>query len=317
MKSYKGHEIPGMIEPIEQKTLEELAMGVNFDSGESVVEFGTFFGRSTACLSAGLRVNPSFTSGCTFYAYDSFECGKGGFLYPQVIKLAQKHGLENLLEKTDRGINFLPVFESFLRKEILDGLLLPQKAELTESHHKGGRIKLLHIDSPKFYKEFKIILFRFFAYLKEGGVVVFQDFFYHWSASVVAVCGLLIERGFLMPTKTAASSLVCMVNKEIDLHDIAEIDLAMDFANIPVLIDFALQSVKKIEIDREEAFMPRLVLAKIQWLFESGNHAQATSEFIKFFNTGGRLNNAITNDFLEVMNHGFSIRWMYEKDRRF
>lgn len=316
MRSYKGHEIPGMIEPIEQQTLEELAMGVNFDSGESVVEFGTFFGRSTACLSAGLRVNPSFNSGCAFYAYDSFECGKGGFLYPQVIKLAQKHGFEHLLEKTDLGINFLPVFEHFLCKEIFDGLLLPQKAELTGSYHKGGKIKLLHIDSPKFYKEFKIILVRFFTHLKEGAVVVFQDFFYHWSASVIAVCGLLIERGLLTPTKTAASSLVCLVNKEIGFHEIAEIDLEMDLSNIPTLIDSALQSVKKVEIDREEAFMPRLVLAKIQWLFESGSHAQATSEFIKFFNTGGRLNNAITNDFLEVMSHGFSIRWMYEKDRR-
>lgn len=316
MKNYLGSEIPGMVEPVEQIMLESVAKNMIFEPGDSVVEFGTFFGRSTACLSAGLKANSSFTSECKFNAYDSFECDiKGGF-YPYVTSFAKNSGVENLLEISDGKVNFLPVFKHYLAAHINSAILAPQKAELSDSFHKAGRIKIMHIDSPKFYKEFKVILFRFFPHLKEGSVVIFQDFFYHWSASVIAVCGLMMKEGLLTPERSAASSLVCTINKKFDADQIAEIELKMENGSIPELIDCATQFVDKIELDRREAFKPRLVLAKIQWLFEEGNYSLATEEFVKFFNSGGSLNDSIINDFLELMNNGFSIRQLYEKDHK-
>jgi hypothetical protein len=318
MKNYLGSEIPGMIEPVEQVMLENYAKNIFFEPGESVVEFGTFFGRSTACLSAGLQANSSFTSEKfnAFNAYDSFECDTNGGFYPYVASFAKKSGVENLLEITDGKVNFFPVFKHYLATHINSAILSPQKAELTDSFHKAGKIKIMHIDSPKFYKEFKVILFRFFPHLNKGGVVIFQDFFYHWSASVIAVCGLMMREGLLTPERSAASSLVCTVNKLFDANQITEIDLKMENASIPELIDCAVHFVEKLDLDRREAFQPRLVLAKMQWLFESGNYSLATAEFVKFFHLGGNLNDSIINDFLELMKNGFSIRQLYEKDHK-
>jgi Methyltransferase domain len=315
MKAYLGAEIPGMIEPVEQLTLEELARSTIFEAKEAVVEFGTFFGRSTACLSAGLRSNSSFKSGCIFNAYDSFECDVDGGFYPYVVSFAKKSGVDNLLTISNGKVNFLPVFEHYLSSYIESGLLSPEKFELTNSFHKGGVIRILHIDSPKYYKEFKIVLFRFFPHLREGSVVIFQDFFYHWSASVIAVCGLMMREGFLKPVKSAASSLICIVNRNFDANQISEIDLRMGRDSIiPELIDSAYLLSDKIELDRREIFQPRLNLAKIQWLFESGLHSGAAEELVKFFNKGGKLNNALANDFLDMMKNGFSMRRLYEKD---
>jgi Methyltransferase domain len=316
MKNYLASEIPGMIEPVEQIMLENLAKVMSFVPGECVVEFGTFFGRSTACISAGLEENSSFTDECGFYAYDSFECDKEGGFYPHVASFAKKAGVENLLEITGRKVNFLPVFEHYLSAHINSGILHPQKTELNDSFHKSGKIKILHIDSPKFYKEFKVVLFRFFPHLKEGSVVIFQDFFYHWSASVIAACGLMMKEGLLRPEISAASSLVFSVNKKFDADKITEIDLQMERGNIPELIDCAKNFVEKIDLDRIEYFKPRLVLAKIQWLFENGNHSLASEELVKFFNSGGKLNKSIASDFIELMKNGFSMRHLYEKDHQ-
>ena len=49
----KAKKIPGMIEPIEQSMLFELAQNVQLSSNDYIVEFGTFFGRNTYCLSSG------------------------------------------------------------------------------------------------------------------------------------------------------------------------------------------------------------------------------------------------------------------------
>jgi len=70
-KIFLGKEIPGMIEACEQILLQECAKNLNFDQYDIVTEFGTFFGRSTSCISAGLKENDSFNNKrCRFYAYD-------------------------------------------------------------------------------------------------------------------------------------------------------------------------------------------------------------------------------------------------------
>jgi hypothetical protein len=309
-------KIPGMIESIEQALLKRLAKESTFESNEVAVEFGTFFGKSTACISKGLSENESFhRNKGKLIAYDSFDCKKDGGFFKYVHAYAKAANKTHLLEVKDSKIDFHRVFNFYLQEHIDSGLLQVERVELTKSFHQGGRIRIMHIDSPKFYREFKFILFRFFPYLSENAYVIFQDFFYHWSASLIAICALLLRKEYLKIDQSAASSLVCKVNKPIKMDAIYELDLALEIeAEIPNLIDYAINSVKAITVDRREIFQPRLTLAKIQWLFESGQHVKVSDEIVEFFRQGNRLNSSVLNDYIELVRNGFSIRKLYNQD---
>lgn len=304
-----------MIEPVEQSMLEHLASQVVFQPNDIAVEFGTFFGRSTACIAAGLSANDSFRLGGKFYAYDSFECDLEGGFYPHVVSFAEASGVAHLLERKEKKIDFLPVFMHFLANRIEQGTVYPVKSELVNSLPPEGAIGLMHIDSPKFYEELKVVMYRFFPKLRSGGFVIFQDFFYHWSASLIAACSCMIKLGYLSVVTSSASSLVCQIEKPFNLEGIYEIDLHMQRdGQVPSLIDFALNAVQGSAIDRPEQFKPRLILAKVQWLYERGHHGVACDEILRFFADGNKLNSAVLNDFLELMRSGFSMRKLYEKD---
>lgn len=300
--------VPGMTEPVEQVLLERLARETEFTSGDMAVEFGPFFGRSTASICAGLDVNQHFDSSCDFYSYDSFCCDvKGGF-YPHVIKHATRYQVQNLIALSGDTVNFFPVFEHFLREDMQSGLLTVVKAELKDSYAGDRPIRLMHVDSPKRYTEFRYVFFRFFPHLEKGSVVVFQDFFYHWSASLIAVCAVMAERGYLRFTESAASSLVCVVEKNFEYDAILEIDILLSqSAKIPSFIDDAIGIVTNLTLDRPEIFVPRLVLAKIQWLYEQGERDRAVDEILMFINRGGRINSQLVGNFLELMRSEFSM----------
>ena len=316
-KIFHTEEIPGMIEPVEQEMLYNLAKDIHLSEGSSIVEFGTFFGRSTACIAAGLLSNPRFNDNCKFFAYDSFECDVSGSFYPHVFDFASRYKVNHLIEKDGNIINFFPIFNKYLGNYINQGILEPQKVELRNSFPMCDKINLMHIDSPKYYSEFKYILFRFFPLLEANSFIVFQDFFYHWSATLIAAVGSMLNKGFLKIEKSAASSLVCTLDKPISFEQLNEIDLELEIkANVPHFIDTAISSLDEIVLDRKEIFKPRLHLAKIQWFFESNQYREAADEVKRFFVAGNKLNNAIVYDYLELMGNGFSIRKLYEEDHK-
>lgn len=308
-------QIPGMIEPIEQVMLDRWAKTLEFGSQDCAVEFGSFLGRSTYCIAQGMESNPSCGQGNILYAYDSFACVANGGFYPHLMAFVGNSGLSQLLITEGHRISWLPVFKYHLGRYMESGTVVPVESELSQSRPSMSRIAMMHIDSPKFYSEFRYVLFRFFPLLRVGGIIVFQDMFYHWSATLIAAVAVLIEKGYLEMLETAATSLVCRVCKPFSLQEILDIDLNLEeTSQIPGLIDQSIQLTDNIEMDRREIFQPRLLLAKIQWLFESGKHHLATEALITFFNQGGQLNNGLANDYLELMRHGFSIRKLYEMD---
>jgi hypothetical protein len=314
---YAGRDIPGMIEPIEQKTLEELAASLQFDENDNAYEFGAFLGRSTACIAAGLSSNKSFPRRARFFTYDSFECDINGGFYPYVISACKQHGLTELLRQNGDRLDFSEVFTKHLEYYLDANLVRPVKAELDQSLPFAGSIGLMHIDSPKFYQEFKVILYRFFPLLRPGSYIVFQDFFYHWSATLIAACGILMRLGVLRPEMSAASSLICRCERQPSFIEICEIDLAMqNSADIPGLIDLARESASGINFDRKETFEPRLLLAKAQWLFENGNPKEASDELKRVVSMTNKVNSPLMTDFFELMRNGFSVRTLYELDRK-
>ena len=49
----KAMAIPGMIEHIEQKNLFDSVRSLKLEKDDCLIEFGSFFGRSTFCISEG------------------------------------------------------------------------------------------------------------------------------------------------------------------------------------------------------------------------------------------------------------------------
>lgn len=304
-----------MIEGTEREMLFALARSLPFSAGENAVEFGCFFGRSTNCIAQGLAANPSFTGGSRFYAYDSFRCRKNGGFAPYVLSFSQQGDVLGLLRKEGDMLDFLPVFEHYLGSYIASGLVVPTRAELADSQPFAGDIALMHIDSPKYYDELKVLTFRFFPRLRQGSIVIFQDFFFHWSATLIAAVMAMADRNLIRFRASAASSLLTEVLRRPSLEDAAELELQLTNRKcVPTLIDKAIALCSAMELNQRELYLPRLTLAKLQYLWESGDHAAATAEIANYFNSGKKLNQVIVNDFMEMLSHGFSARKLYEQD---
>ena len=97
--------IPGMIEPVEQKILYRLASELQLQKDDQLVEFGTFFGRSTFCLAEGLAANPSRHKTNHLHAFDSFACASHGGFAKYVQAFARQGQVEQLLEVDAHGID--------------------------------------------------------------------------------------------------------------------------------------------------------------------------------------------------------------------
>jgi hypothetical protein len=308
--------IPGMIEPIEQQTLYGLASQLSLRTGDQMVEFGSFFGRSTECIAQGLRDNPERKSSNQVYAFDSFGCAVQGGFSVHVNSFAQSGNVSDLLVVDEKRLDFYPVFEHYLSGQMANGVVRSVQAEIRDSEPgEIHQIALMHIDSPKFYEELRFLLDRFFPRLRGGALVVFQDFYYHWSATLIAAVEAMRQMHILQYHLSAASSLITQVNQIVDAHILAELDRQMaDPVQVNQLIIKAISESKKIQIDRPEIFIPRLWLAAYQYLWEQNKTSEATDLIVNFFGSGEKLVQPVLNDYLEMMRAGFSVRKNYKND---
>jgi len=315
MATLDPNAIPGMIEPVERRLLYRLGSELPFEDGECGVEFGAFFGRSTAFLSLGLGARSGGSP--PLFVYDSFGCDTGGSFRPHVLSFAEAGGVRHLVQESHGRVDFFPVFSFYLKSMIESGAVVATRSELADSRPPIQPIRLMHIDSPKLYVDFKPILFRFFPRLKLGAAIVFQDFFYHWSATLIAAVGALLRFGFLEFRETAATSLVCTLVRELDEKAAAEVDLAMSSdINLLAFMDYAIEACSRMSVDRPETFLARLQLAKLQWFMERGDGARAAEVVTRFFQSGGSLNQTVFSDFIELMSNSFSMEKLYRLDHK-
>lgn len=307
-------KIPGMVETIEQKLLFETARDLMLQPDEAVVEFGTFFGRSTWCLAEGLAANPRRRPGHRLHAYDGFRCPPQGRFADYVRRFAEQGGVGDRLQLRDGMLDFRAVFDHYLAGHLDSGLLRASQGMLAELVPLQADIALMHVDCPKSYADFKYILYRFFPRLRAGSVVIFQDFFYHWSATLIAAVQLLVELGVVAVKRSAASSLLTAVLQPPTPARLLEFDARLQTIGVPVLIDRAHAGAAAIELDRAAQFLPRLLLAKVQYLMESGNHAAAAATVERYLGDGGGLNDYLVKDYLDLMRSGFSVKLRYAGD---
>ena len=155
---------------------------------------------------------------------------------------------------------------------------------------------------------------KHFGNLRENSTIIFQDYFYHWSASLIACISLLIEFGFLTPRYSAASSLIYDVNKTFEKADLRLIYDKMAEHDISVLIDKFKARCEDVQIDRKNVFLTRLELAKCQNLWEKSQKAKALRILINLIFKRSSLNKGFYIDLMELIRNKFSIRDKYETD---
>ncbi|MAI29332.1 MAG: hypothetical protein CMP38_03890 [Rickettsiales bacterium] len=312
----EANNIPGMIEESEKKLLYVIAQTLPLEDGDSIIEFGPFFGQSTNCIAQGLKANSTFGDKCNFYTYDSFECNKNGWFGPQVLLHAKKAEVSELVKTEGEIVNFEKVFYHFMKDYIEAGIVKSIKSELLNSEPPAGKIPLLQIDSPKYYEELKIILEKFLPLTKVNGFIVFQDFFYQWSATIILPVAILIDRGFISIQGSAASSLLCQIIKVPNEQDIKELDEQMkDEEDCFRFFELVINRCKIETLDKPEFFLPKITLAQIQWLYQRKKYKDARYTIIKYLKDGNPFHLRLVDTFLELLGFGFSIRRLFEMDQ--
>ena len=310
--------IPGMIDKAEQNLLLDLAEYVALTDDAVVCEFGAYFGRSTRCLADGLLKNRALDLArrrtALLHTYDLFSCKRGGPFADYVVRDAQHAGLEALLQNVEDRLDFSGVFDHHMR-DLPEGLVQRHQTALSAARHGGGPIALMLVDAPKWYEEFHELLVEFGPHLREGCQIVFQDYFYHWSASLVAGIQLYIEAGLFEPLESAASSLLVKTRAPIAPSVVSDLDRQFKAASIDTLIERATGRFANFELDRREAFYPRLLLAGMQHAYEAGNLVRSAvwlQQLAKLY--GGKLPPSAIDDLTELVSYGFSMRRLYELD---
>ena len=268
-------------------------------------------------MSSGFLKNNLKDKSNVILALDSFSCSSKGSFSDIVQTMAKIGNVKELLDISNKKLSFQRIFENYLSDEIKEGVVIHKAKELKNSFPlKRGKIALMHIDSPKFYREFSFIINRFFPLLKENSFIVFQDYFYHWSATLVAAIQLLYELNIIKFLYSKASSLCVQVCRIPFKKEINVIDQKMNRNDIVVkMLDNAIKSSKLYNIDREVQFLPRLYLAKIQFLYSIGEIVNA-NELRNFMNESNMVNKPILDDYLELLKFNFSMEKLYLQDHQ-
>ena len=311
----KAKEIPGMIEPVEINMLYELAQNIHLSKDEYIVEFGTFFGRSTFCLASGLKENKYKDNSNFILAFDSYNCSTKGSFSSIVQDMAKRANVDNLIRISEQRLYFQKIFEHYLSNQIKAGTVIFKANELRDSYPLNkAKISLIHIDSPKFYREFKFIINRFFPLLKVNSLIVFQDYFYHWSATLIAAVQLLYELNIITFLYSKASSLCVKILKIPNERDFEYIDQEMSKNNIVInMLDNAIKETNTYGIDRASQFVPRLYLAKIQFLYSIGDLINA-DKLRQFINESEMTIKPVLDDYMELLKFNFSMEELYLED---
>lgn len=310
--------IPGMIEPIEQELLRDLAAYAPLQADDIICEFGCYLGLSARCIAEGLlenrMVNVSQRTRAALHAFDVFSCSRTGAFARYLSHDAKRAGLENLLVVDDERIDFARIFDHHMA-DLPSMLIQRHQTDIASASHPGGAIAMMHVDAPKWASEYLQLMLTFGPHLKPRAQVVFQDYFYHWSAGLIAALQLFIEEGCFEPLESAASALLVRTAGPIDGSTTAKLAQRLATEDISSLIERAVGQFRKFELDRPELFLPRLYLAGVQHEFEQNRFDRSTQWLERLTSEcGGTLPPQVMGDIADLTRYGFSMRRLYELD---
>jgi len=299
-------DIPGLIEQGEFDILTEYAGSV--DPGSAIVEFGCYLGRSTSAILKG--ANP--IKDTKIFVFDAFSIRGNDPFAQTMVGHVNKLGLTELIYRDKNGfLHWEKVFDHLIQSHSNKNLVW-EKCDCSEATWQGDHeIAMIHLDAPKDYYELRPILLRFFGALKNGSIIIFQDFFYHWSASVILAVALMEKKRFIEFEKSFASSLHVRVIKNFSLQDLIDLDLDFNKSDVFDELDEVLKTLdsNRDKFDRYEKFRSRIELAYLAEAVSSRNGDKAAIKLHNMLvNQSFADNPQVISDFLELFRKNFSIK---------
>ncbi|MFC7460056.1 hypothetical protein [Hydrogenophaga defluvii] len=297
--------------------LYDVGLSRKLHANEVICEFGAYFGRSTCSLAQGLidgEIEYLDRRTPPLHTYDIFSCRESSYFSQYVLADAASIQSSHLLERTFNRVSWLKLFER-CTADLPDGLLAYHVCELKNAEPPDAIIAGVLFDAPKWFQEYIQILEKFGPKMRIGCLIVFQDYFYHWSATVIAAIQIMMDRGLIEPQETAASSLLVKVVRKISIQEIQEIKEDFQSCDVVEKISASIAYFDSFEINQRDRFFSRLELAAIQYLMERGMADVAKERLATLKRKAGNsLSPSVVKDFQDLQSHNFSLRSVYEAD---
>lgn len=193
-----------------------------------VLDLGPFLGGSTTAIILGLKQTEHQGESNSIHCYDRFELEKSSTLGK--IVLNQMTGSKH--ESNHNIINFLPLFEENIHKqikgtpislEVARGEIQNLKSLLIKPK-KNQRVGLIHVDLPKSWKGLKPIMEEMFTRCIDKTIILWQDYFYHYSSDLIITCSWLLENKLLRLNRIAHTTLDTTLIRNLSIAELDELE---------------------------------------------------------------------------------------------
>lgn len=294
-----------MVSIPERERLYELARTYNFDEYDTILEFGVFFGGSSEALALGLAENPTFC-GQKILSLDSFNCPTNGAFYPILMQRAAMIYAVNQLEFSNDHVDWLQFVKNNLNIYPQIDLIQMDARDYT---HNAGAIALLHLDLPKFFNEMYTIFKSVMNHVKDDAYILFQDFFYHWSAETIGFVYYLIKKG-VINMEYASGATLATRRISLDMNDIDEYrNLLSDYKSIIGLLIEAVEFIgPKVTFLQKES----LYMAVFQYAYFH-NDKETLQLVIGWINHPNQSKNVL-NIYNELQKYDFNLKKLYQQE---
>lgn len=250
-----------MLSAEERLKLFDLTKNVELLSSDCILEYGVFFGGSLEPLSKGLSSNVKYNQH-EIIGIDSFYASNDGSFYSTVLERANMINVKEKLHISETHVDW---FE-FVKKELsqFDNIKLVKGLPSTYVLENTKTIAILHLDMPKFYTELSEILHNIINNLRHDSFIIFQDYFYHWSAEIIAFGFYLINNEIIILKDTCRTSLYAN-NISMSSNILTYFDDKINDANF--IIKLLIEASKYFENKVSHEQLASLYMAIIQYSF--------------------------------------------------
>ena len=308
LRKYPFLSVPGMMGIEERLNLFNTCRSELTGAG-SALEFGAFFGASTAAIQAGLRANPQHSAQrAKLRVVDCFCTPRLSTFAAHVRELASLADVTGLLNEKDDWLFFDDVFLSHINIE--DPYLVVDRCLLADFSWTSEPVEFLHLDLPKDWSQASYITTKVFPSLLVGARVLFQDFGYQWSAELIAMVGHLTTMGFIRPYRLTDTTLSAVVEAPFSSADMIDINSLMG-SSTGILR--GLDDARRIsrELDATLSTEAVILAAKAQYYYQLGDVLQCF-EILSLVLKQSHARQDVIIRISELLEWGFTMKKSYE-----
>lgn len=263
---YSFLRVPGMMGYDERMNLYETCRSELSGKGVAV-EFGSFFGASSAAIQQGLRGNRLDSCNTEFHVVDCFRSSLTSEFSQLALEFSRLGQVDHLLTEEDGWLNFYKAFLSHV--DATDPKLIIHQCFLSDFVWESKPVEFLHLDMPKDWTLASSIATKIFPDLVTGAKVLFQDFGYQWSAELIAMIGNMINMGLIHPYRLTDTTLSVDVVQPISKNAVAKLEQKMSSpADVILGIESARSACRFLSSNSIDA---TLSMAKAQYQYSQGD----------------------------------------------